>query len=209
MSAQGQVARYIVVAAIDSSEQAEAVADAAASIVERVPLGELHLVHVLQEMPGFDPLVPLPPSMGPELMEAGRAVLERAAAAARGRCGKDIRAHLLVGVPWQEVVHELRDLEADLAVVGTHDRTGISRLVLGSVAEQILRHAPCPALVVRPKEPSPADAIETLCPDCDFVRGSTSGQQRWCARHAAHRPHHHLHYSVPPSFGVGSMFVRP
>jgi nucleotide-binding universal stress UspA family protein len=40
--------------------------------------------------------------------------------------------------------------EADLCVVGTHGRTGVAHLVLGSVAEQVVRHAPCPVLAVRP-----------------------------------------------------------
>ena len=42
-----------------------------------------------------------------------------------------------------------RDHDADLIVISSHGRTGISRLVIGSVAERIVRYAPCPLLVLR------------------------------------------------------------
>jgi nucleotide-binding universal stress UspA family protein len=42
------------------------------------------------------------------------------------------------------------DIEADLVVVGTHGHRGLERLLLGSVAENVVRLAPCPVLVVRP-----------------------------------------------------------
>jgi nucleotide-binding universal stress UspA family protein len=43
------------------------------------------------------------------------------------------------------------DVGADVIVVGSHGRGAIERLLLGSVSEQVVRHAPCPVLVVRPK----------------------------------------------------------
>lgn len=52
----------------------------------------------------------------------------------------------------QTVVDEAETLRADLIVLATHGRTGLARLVLGSVAEEIVRHAPCPVLLVRPSE---------------------------------------------------------
>jgi nucleotide-binding universal stress UspA family protein len=54
------------------------------------------------------------------------------------------------GDPAYEIVREARDWGADLIVVGTHGRRGASRVFLGSVAETVLRHAPCAALVVPP-----------------------------------------------------------
>ena len=42
-----------------------------------------------------------------------------------------------------------RDLAADLVIVGTHGRTGLDRAFIGSVAERVVRHAPCPVLTVR------------------------------------------------------------
>jgi universal stress protein A len=54
------------------------------------------------------------------------------------------------GSPWREIVRALEeDRGFDLAVIGTHGRTGISHMLLGSVAEKVVRHAPCPVLVAR------------------------------------------------------------
>src|SRR5579863_5877295 len=51
---------------------------------------------------------------------------------------------------WEEVGKVIRDKKIDLVVVGTHGRTGMGRRLLGSVAEEILRHASCPVLTVGP-----------------------------------------------------------
>jgi nucleotide-binding universal stress UspA family protein len=45
-----------------------------------------------------------------------------------------------------------KDVHADIIVVGTHGRGGMSRLLMGSVAEHVVRNAPCPVLVLRPRE---------------------------------------------------------
>ena len=55
----------------------------------------------------------------------------------------------LEGDPASEIVQYARDARLDLIVMGTHGRTGIDRLVLGSVAEKVLRNAPCSVLVVK------------------------------------------------------------
>ena len=49
-----------------------------------------------------------------------------------------------------QIVNFVKDENADLIVMGTHGRTGVKRLLLGSVAEAIMRRAPCPVLVMRP-----------------------------------------------------------
>ncbi len=60
------------------------------------------------------------------------------------------------GTPAEEILHRAEEGPCDLIVVGTHGRTGLGRLLLGSVAEQVVRRAPCPVLTVRlPAEPSP------------------------------------------------------
>ena len=58
---------------------------------------------------------------------------------------------LQVGKPMTEIVNAARDWPADLVVIGSHGRGGITRALLGSVAEGVMRHAPCPVLVVRAK----------------------------------------------------------
>jgi nucleotide-binding universal stress UspA family protein len=50
------------------------------------------------------------------------------------------------GLPAETILRVAREEKADLIVLGTQGRTGLSRLVLGSVAEHVVRHAPCPVL---------------------------------------------------------------
>jgi nucleotide-binding universal stress UspA family protein len=57
-----------------------------------------------------------------------------------------------VGRPWEEIVKAAKEWSADLIVIGTHGRSGMQRAVIGSVAEAVMRHAPCPLVAVRPKE---------------------------------------------------------
>lgn len=54
-----------------------------------------------------------------------------------------------VGEPAPSILKVQRKLDADLIVIGTHGRRGLSRLFLGSVAEQVIREAPCPVLTIR------------------------------------------------------------
>ena len=60
----------------------------------------------------------------------------------------DVRA----GRPATTIVEAARDQGADLIVIASHGRTGITRLMMGSVAEHVVRNAPCAVLVVRPPE---------------------------------------------------------
>jgi universal stress protein A len=56
-----------------------------------------------------------------------------------------------MGSPAEEIVRCAREFGCDLLVMGTHGRSGIGHLALGSVAEAVIRAAPCPVLVVRPQ----------------------------------------------------------
>jgi nucleotide-binding universal stress UspA family protein len=62
------------------------------------------------------------------------------------------------GDPAEEIVRYARSHGVDLIVVGTHGRSGVSRAVLGSVAERVARHAPCPVLTVPAGAAAPAPA---------------------------------------------------
>ena len=64
---------------------------------------------------------------------------------------KRVAAAVDFGKPAKAIVELAREVDADLIIVGTHGRKGISRLVLGSVAEETVKRAPCPVLVMRPK----------------------------------------------------------
>jgi len=56
------------------------------------------------------------------------------------------------GTPHAEIVRLAKELSIDLLILSTHGRTGLARAIVGSTTEQVVRHAPCPVLVVRQKE---------------------------------------------------------
>jgi len=56
---------------------------------------------------------------------------------------------LLKGIPHEEIARAARQKKADLVVVGTHGRTGMARVFLGSVAARVISSSPCPVLTVR------------------------------------------------------------
>ncbi|MEZ4224328.1 MAG: universal stress protein [Polyangiaceae bacterium] len=68
---------------------------------------------------------------------------------------KRIASAVDFGKPAKAIVDLAAEVGADLIIVGTHGRTGLSRLMLGSVAEATVKEATCPVLVMRPKAHSP------------------------------------------------------
>jgi universal stress protein A len=63
---------------------------------------------------------------------------------------KDVARRVVVGIPYRKIVDVAEEEKIDLIVMTTHGRTGLSHLVMGSVAEKIVRTAPCPVLTIRP-----------------------------------------------------------
>jgi len=61
----------------------------------------------------------------------------------------------LEGDPAEEIIHYAVAADIDLIVMGTHGRTGLDRLLMGSVAEKVLRGAPCSVLVAKLPKPVP------------------------------------------------------
>ena len=79
---------------------------------------------------------------------------ERLADIAAKRVPGRFRANTLVrvGRPHQEITKAAKELESDLIVIATHGYTGLKHAVMGSTAERVVRHAPCPVLTVRERE---------------------------------------------------------
>jgi nucleotide-binding universal stress UspA family protein len=106
-----------------------------------------------------------------EIGESARAALEAATREAAVLGAKRLASRLLSGAPRYEIVRVLEhDPAFDLVVMGTHGRTGLARILLGSVAADVIRHAPCSVLAVRPDgEARPFARV--LCP-IDFSDSS-------------------------------------
>ncbi len=83
-----------------------------------------------------------------EQKQAGKAQLQKLQAR---YAKKNVRLKTLLqtGTPYQAIVEAAKTLKADLVVMGTHGRTGIVHALMGSVAERVVRTAPCPVLTIR------------------------------------------------------------
>lgn len=200
--------RVVILAAIDSTAASDQVLATASRLATGMAGAELHLLHVIDVAPrDASPGDATFPSTTKALEDA-RALLDRASAATQSFQGRTV-GHLAAGTAWREIVQLAANLQADLVVVGTHDRRGIQRLVLGSVAEQVAKKAQCAVLVARAKDyHSDVPEIEPPCADCLTKQRETRGEVLWCDRHASRHTHGRLHYESPPTFGVGSMLFR-
>jgi len=63
--------------------------------------------------------------------------------------GLSVNGHLADGTPYREIIKKAKEEAVDLIVVGTHGRSGVEHLLIGSVAEKVVRAAHCPVLTVR------------------------------------------------------------
>jgi universal stress protein A len=144
---------------VDFSEASRAALDYAATLA-RTFGATLDVLHVW-EAPSFAPRASGLVSSGagePSLQDLIRRNADEALdgfseeARKRGILVRSSRTEM--GVPWHTIVNEARAGNYDLVVLGTHGRTGLPRVLLGSVAENVVRHAHCPVLSVRPEKHS-------------------------------------------------------
>jgi len=66
--------------------------------------------------------------------------------------GATVKANVRSGVPYHQIIQSAEETNTDLIVIGTEGRTGLARMLIGSTAERVVRHAPCPVMVVRERE---------------------------------------------------------
>lgn len=139
-----------IVCPTDFSTAAAPAERQAAELARRLD-AEVLLLHVATEAPLWRESVGVPSVRA--VFEAQRkwatdTLAERVVALA-GQ-GVSARAVVTVGVPWEEIIRVAAQEGAEMIVMGTQGRTGLDRLLLGSVAERVIRRAPCPVLTVRP-----------------------------------------------------------
>lgn len=157
-----------------------------ARIALRIPGSQIHLIEVIAAGSSAD------------VTREAAACLQRYAEAKAtelgGLAGQTLGVHVRCGQPGREIAQFAHEVNADLIVVGTHRRSHLKQLLLGSTAEHVMETAKCPVFVAGPRpapEVSHVVTIEPPCPDCVQTRQATSGRTWWCARHSEH---HHLHH---------------
>ena len=113
---------------------------------------KLHVLHVIEEVAHA---IPFDMLQAPPLAEFMTALEEQSRRALDEVVPQELREEIewdpmvRKGVPFYEIVRAADELKADLIVCGTHGRTGLKHMIFGSVAEKVVRKAPCPVLSVR------------------------------------------------------------
>jgi nucleotide-binding universal stress UspA family protein len=195
-----------IVVGLDFSPMSERALEVAVNLARQARGAELHLLHVvappvasLELAPNFDTW---------EIAREARKRLD--GAIARLAEWPEIKgiSHIVVGVPAREIARLADEMEADAIVIGTHGRRGVDRALFGSVAEHVVRFAPCAVLTVRPKPPSAAASIEPACTDCLAAATLTGLAKATCARHTRHHPRAHTYSEIPETFAMGSQTFR-
>ncbi len=205
--------KYVVLAAIDMREGSPLALSRAIDLASQEPAGEVHVIAVNEPPPAvvIPPIVPTPeqlaaPDSG-RLADFARSHLDDFAARRPGARQPAVEVHTALGYASDEIVWLAAHVDADLIVLSTHGRTGLKRLLLGSVAEKVVRLAGCPVLVVREKHHQ-ADwripEIEPVCPDCAQVRKATGAARLWCDRHSVSHVRAHVYSTSSRAPGVSA-----
>lgn len=141
----------------DFSELSAHATQYAASLAEQYH-AELHVLHVVDEAYQYwtamgPESMPIGPS-AEQILESARLQMDRWRQERFADVKVDLICDVLVGRPFVEISHYARDKQIDLIVLGTHGRSGLTHMLLGSVTEKVVRKAPCPVLTVRdPSQP--------------------------------------------------------
>jgi len=114
-------------------------------------------------------------------------------------------SHAILDTASHAIVQLASHLGASLIVVGTRNRRGVERLLLGSVAEGTVRNARCPVLVIpSPPEPEPEVTIAAPCPDCVRARATSEGKEFWCESHRERHGRRHTYHQSDRSSSDGN-----
>jgi nucleotide-binding universal stress UspA family protein len=117
--------------------------------------GDVVLLHVLPTpvMYASPEVAAAAPKLDPAIRVSAARELERLAKSLRAR-GLKVKSLLEDGLPVERILQVAHRLRSDLIVLATHGRSGLAHVLLGSVAENVVRRAACPVLVVRSKRSS-------------------------------------------------------
>ncbi|MGD8858787.1 MAG: universal stress protein [Myxococcales bacterium] len=196
---------YTIVAALDFGPSSEEVLRQSLQMAAAHRGGELHVLHVFDDDGGSGPLraprIARQNVMLEELPQRMRDYVQQVAGEVPELGNTRLGVHVRIGKPPEAITQMAVDTRADVIVTGTHGREGLERVVLGSVAEWLVRHAPCPVVVARARDYSglqPTEGISPPCPDCLQARRESGGERWWCERHERDQRETHVYSGMAP-----------
>jgi nucleotide-binding universal stress UspA family protein len=151
-----------VIVAYDFSQTSEQALARAVEVAARAPQHVLHIVAVLDRHAAWSAVEPLDGVTYESADRLQHMIMERARAAFAGRpTAAEVQffVHVRIGKPAPEILALASEVGADLIFIGSHGKTGVERLVLGSVSERVVREAGCAVMVVRSKSYADIDLI--------------------------------------------------
>jgi len=199
-----QTIPYAIVVGLDFSPLADRAFQIAYELASKHPASEIHVVCVVHDVEVY-PLAgyaAVRPSSVVNLDDTAR-LLSKHMDELLGKLpgfsqsGVSVVSHVRLDTPMVGITNLASQLEAALIVVGTHGRNGVTRWLLGSVAEGVMRHAACPVLVVPPNATEVKDdvpRIEPACLQCIKARQAPAGQELWCAQHRERHGQRHTYH---------------
>jgi len=131
---------------IDGSQQAK---DALDHAVSEFPDAEIVLLHVIDPIDSGYDAERVVLGYSEDWYSSHEETAEDLFAEARERTGREFETAIEVGRPSREIVEYAKREEIDHIVMGSHGRSGVARILLGSVAETVVRRSPAPITVVR------------------------------------------------------------
>ena len=154
----GRTAPYRVVAGCDFTPLGDRVVMEALRLCAAYPGAELHVITVGADLTGglLLPGAAVHVVSNAEAQEIARVhvarIVDQVAAVGQPLPIEKIAVYVVAGTPSERIVALAAAQDADLIVLGTHSRHGLGRLLLGSVAQEVLRRAPCGVFVIRPRD---------------------------------------------------------
>lgn len=136
----------------DSANAIDMAIELAQKLAARITL--LHVIHEVYVGVG-EMAAALPPSYIEDIEEEVGKEIQTCVTKVT-QAGVQADSVVVHGVPFQCILDTVEDQKIDLIVMGTHGRTGLKHVLLGSVAEKVIRLSPCPVLVTRPAPDNPA-----------------------------------------------------
>jgi len=137
-----------ILAPMDFSETSEVAVRYAAELSKGFG-ATLHILHVLEQTELIEEGLGLPLSLDKDIEHEARKRLSGVLTEPQAKSLKSVEFALRAGSSATEIVSYAKEHGIDLIVMGTHGRTFVPHLLMGSVAEKVVRRAPCPILVVR------------------------------------------------------------